>query len=46
MILNRTRISITKQNVLTLAEFKDYNKFERILIFIEILRKRLGIERE
>lgn len=46
MILNNLKASIIKQKVLTLAEFKDYNKFERILIYIEILRKRLDIERE
>ncbi len=45
MILNRLKTSPIKRNVLTLAELKGYNKFERILIFIEILRKRIGIER-
>lgn len=35
-----------KQNVLTLSEYNNYKKFERILKYIEILRKKLRLERE
>ena len=46
MRLSKFKASFIKQKALTQAEFKDYNKFERILIFIEILRKRLDIEKD
>ena len=35
-----------KQNVLTEVEYNNYKKFERILKYVEILRKKLRIERE
>lgn len=35
-----------KQKVLTLSEYNNYKKFERILKYIEILRKKLRLERE
>ncbi len=35
-----------KQNVLTEVEYNNYKKFERILNYVEVLRKKLTIERK